>query len=57
MEYKRDSSFLVGKHASSCGKEEALERAMEQLKEQHLDVLTIDVKKEEGALSGLLHNE
>ena len=57
MEYKRDSSFLVGKHASSCGKEEALERAMEQLKEQHLDVLTIDVKKEEEALSGSLHNE
>ena len=57
MEYKRDSSFPVGKYTGSCGKEEALERAMEQLKEQHLDVLTIDVKKEEGALSGLLHNE
>ena len=57
MEYKRDSSFPVGKHTGSCGKEEALERAMEQLKEQHLDILTIDVKKEEESLSGSLHNE
>ena len=56
MEYKRDSSFPVGKYTGSCGKEEAMERALKQQSDQHLNILAVDPQKEEETLSNSLPN-
>ncbi len=59
MEHKHDapSSFPIGVHTGSCGKQEAMEQLLKQQAEQQIEIVVLDPQKEEETLASLLQKE
>ena len=59
MEHKHDapSSFPIGVHTGSCGKQEAMEQHLKQQAEQQIEIVVLDLQKEEETLASLLQKE